>query len=195
MKCEKCGTENFAEYSFCRNCGNSLKKDNLVENPVNTSDNNSIVNNSGQVIENVQVPQNVIAQETYNNQSLGVYCQCGQKLEPDWKFCPNCHTPINVEIKNGSVGDVQNNSKSNGNEVIIISIYFFSVACALLLGYSYFFLIAIVDIITGKIVCPKSTVIKIFFWLTIVFVILAVVLLMWFMYLCAGVLGSCSGMG
>ena len=42
--------------------------------------------------------------------SYVVYCKCGQKIEPGWKFCTNCQNPINFDIKNESKNSEQTES-------------------------------------------------------------------------------------
>ena len=52
---------------------------------------------------------------------------------------------------------------------------------------------ALITIITGKIKCPYSVVIKVLFWLTLGYFIFIIVLVIWVIMVCSNSLGSCLG--
>ena len=158
MKCEKCGNIIEDKYIWCPVCGAKKPKDNTVD-----------------------------SEEAINN-SLAVYCQCGQKLKSGWKFCPNCKVPIFFEIKT---------EQKKANKYLII--YAFSVGVYILssfIPYMFYFskialLVGLVTIITGKIKCPKSVIIKVLFWVTLAYVIYVLVLTLWLIWVCTNGIRSC----
>ena len=105
---------------------------------------------------------------------------CGQEINQDWNFCPNCKTPITAKIENENHEiNKQNSTKENNNAYIYITIYTVSMITFFLLGYSLFYLIALVSIIAGKIYCPKNVLIKVLFYITIILMILCIIFILW----------------
>ena len=190
MKCKQCGTENLEGSFVCKKCGKNFSEEYKTVNSLETQIVNE--NNSKQFEENIQTNNNEMNLENNTNNSFAVYCQCGQKLEQNWKFCPKCKSPITIEIKSTTNVEQSKNIK-DGNAIIYVSIFVISIACSYFLQFSWFFLVAIITIITGKIKCPNNKAIKVLFWLTILFIILYVILIMWIILVCSNSISSCPG--
>ena len=68
MKCSQCGEENLEGASVCKKCGKSL-------------------------LESQEEPNKIELLE----ESKEVFCDCGQKLEEDWKYCPYCSDELKIQ--------------------------------------------------------------------------------------------------
>ncbi len=210
MKCEKCGNIIEDKYIWCPVCGTKKPKGVIVNNTASSTQ----VDNKSQENENISIScgkcgkkiklgcnfcnncGNKLIGENISsyNESLVVYCECGQKLESGWKFCSNCQRPITVEIRNEkkSVNEKQNDAN------IYLLIYAISVGVYMFGGLIPFVsyssslcgLVALVTIITGKIKCPNSVIIKVLFWITIVYIICLFILMLWMIVVCNDMLDS-----
>jgi len=211
MKCEKCGKQVPEHLDYCPSCkfqeefgeiqaAKIQKKSPIVDNhrPVGT------------------------------DKAKIITCQCGQKLEPRWRFCPKCNTPTAMNPTNDSkstnnsnttnnttnsvrreiTGDREPSSLNNNHEVPSpnsgnATIYLILFSVSLILGsvvlylssyinnfqspvtlYSFCFLAALIIIITGKINCPNSKIIKVFFVIYLIMVILFIIYFMFRLIMC-----------
>jgi len=98
MNCEKCGKILLEHLDYCPSC--KFQED-LGETQ------------SMQIQKNTPIIDNHRPIET-NNSKL-VTCQCGQKLEPNWRFCPKCNTPTTINPINDSKSTNSNNTSNNAN--------------------------------------------------------------------------------
>lgn len=190
MKCELCGTENLEGSSFCKKCGKNFKEEiksndlpkinekisqEKKENPIQNEKKSPIIKEDK--VENV------------NNEELAVYCECGQKLNQNWKFCPKCKSSFSVITKN-DYNEKQEKDNKNSGISIYICLFAIGIACGIFLnpiGY----LVSLITIITGKIKCPHSAIINVLFYLTIVITILYVIMMVWVMITCMNAISSC----
>ena len=116
-----------------------------------------------------------------------MYCKnCGNKLNNDWKYCPNCQANIetNNNFNNNSKNiDNINNSQSikkfQQGEIICIIAFFIGI-----IGISFdykptiFFLVSLISITFGAIKYPSNKIIKLLFiFFLISFVLLIVYLI------------------
>ena len=121
-------------------------------------------------------------------------------------ICPQCNTPINVEITGGTKTTPVKSEptptqseptpvKSEHSKIYII-IFSVSLALFFLIG-GIGLLIALVTIITGKINCPQSRAIKILFWLYLAAIAAYAIFIMVIMAICFGsasaTINSCIG--
>ena len=114
-----------------------------------------------------------------------IYCtKCGRKIESCYKICPNCKSAVHFKIENmppekqnqeeQSVSEKQTEENSGGSIFVIIYI----------LGL----LASIIVIITAKINCPNSNIIKTLFWITIIIILIIFSIIAAFIEAC----GSCG---
>lgn len=194
MKCEQCGTNNLEGSSFCKKCGKKFKEEFNTTNSLdmNVNEDRKNKDNSRQVEKDNQNSRAETNSENNTNNSFAVYCQCGQRLEPNWKFCPKCKSPITVEIK-GEIDTKGDKNIKDGNAYLYIAIYVISIACGYFLKFNWSFLIAIITIITGEIKYPDNKAIKILFGLTIIHTVLFILFIGWFLIACVYSINSCPG--
>ncbi len=162
MKCNKCGEENKDDSVFCGTCGNKLENGTT----------------------NISIPDTI-------------YCtKCGRKIESCYKICPNCKSAVHFKIENmppekqnqeeQSVREEQIEENSGGTIFVIIYIlcllsFFFS-------GSILGLLASIIVIITAKINCPNSNIVKTLFWITIIIILIIFSIIAAFIEAC----GSCG---
>lgn len=181
MKCEYCGEENLENSSFCKECGKELKKENNKEQDTNN--------------DNIQTKNNdVVLENPSTNNTVTFCCKCGQKLKSDWKICPNCKTPITIEIKN-STNETQNTNVKNGNSAIYVAITIISIVVSYLLDFPFGYLIALITIITGKIKCPTSKVINVLFLLIITLFIIYTIGMVYLVVVLGEMMRACVAVG
>ena len=105
-----------------------------------------------------------------------MFCtNCGNQLNNNDNFCPNCgHNIKKINKKN----------IKEDNSIIYILISIILIIAYIFLKDPILFIGSLITITTGKIKYPKNIIIKIIFWLLIIFIILIIILMIWLMYTC-----------
>lgn len=192
MNCEKCGKPIPAGIDYCPSCKlaenpNYIKYQEERNNKEGNPNNNIEIKTPISTFSSTEEKKEIITEQEKSTEVI-VKCQCGQKLEAGWKSCPQCNTPINVEIATSNTNESTPLKKENST--IYITIF---LAC-LALGYflqGIFYMVALITIITGKIKCPNSRAIKVLFWLSILAIVIYAVLIVWLIISCGMALPSC----
>ena len=187
MKCENCGEENLEGASFCKKCGNDFKKEEVKLIEIEKIEENE-TNEESKNKEKEKI-------ETENNSDkVALYCQCGQKIESGWEFCPNCKAPVTFYIKNIN-GDENSTNQKSDNAIIYIALYFISLASGFIFNFGICYLVTLLIAIAGVITYPKNKIIKILFWIILMLFIIFAFYILWLVITCANALDSCSNMG
>ena len=105
---------------------------------------------------------------------------CGTENPEDATFCKNCGT--NLKTNN----DEQDENIKDNNTSIYISIFLISIICSFFLQSPLAFFIAMISIITGKIKYPDNKIIKILFYLMILFFIIWTIFIIILISICNG---------
>ena len=184
MKCDNCGEENLEGASFCRKCGKKFK---VVDFFADVEKPKALVENEKKTEPSNQTPTNDNVKPNINQ--VAVYCSCGEKLEPGWKFCPKCRNPITVVIKQDGK---EAPSKEDDYSLVYICLYIISMAAYCFFRYPWLYIIAFIIITTGIIKCPNNRAIKILFWLTLAFLILIIIMVMILIVSCSNAARSCQ---
>ena len=171
MNCEKCGKIIPENIDYCPSC---KAKENLEL--MKSGKDGWTVNKEPDISTEKIQDAPIQPQETA---SIVVRCQCGQELEANWKFCPKCNSPINVEITSETPAEEKNN---DGAHIFII--IFIILVGAGFCGVPFAPLGALLVIITAYIKYPKNRTIKILFWLYLFLIVLAVLFMMWMIATC-----------
>jgi uncharacterized membrane protein YvbJ len=185
MKCEKCGKPIPEGIDYCPSCS-------LAENSsyIKYMEEKNNKEETKEKVGEVYIPDaesdEVKKESPAEGASFIVYCECGQKLDPNWKVCPKCGKPVSLEIQAKDAKPVDSGSATI---YIIISIASFAVGWFVT---PFGFLVALITIIAGRIACPNNTAVKVLFWVMIVCFVLYVIFLMWMMVLCTQAAQSCG---
>lgn len=138
MNCLKCGKPISENDKYCSEC--------ISEEKLNTNEELRELNNR------VILDLNSDVDENYKKQCY----KCGQKLQSDWMFCPNCKARIEKENKK----EVNNRSKIEKPLVW----YFISIAACFILPLKLvWILLSQLSIVTGKIKYPNNEIINVIF--------------------------------
>lgn len=195
MICEKCGKPIPNGYHYCPACK-------LAEDPEYLKYKESI--NNSQNITKVQSPnvtslvngKNITyikpTTEPIVQNEVFVKCQCGQKLEPGWKFCPQCKIPITVEISS----NVENKEETTKENVgIYVAIFFSCIILSFIIRkYNYFFYVfALGTLVTALIKYPNSKAIKTLFAAISGMLVLYILAIVFLIASCASAASSCVG--
>ncbi len=166
MKCEKSGKETPNGIGYFLNCESQEKID-LVNQDINNESNDEEIK-TDELVDNTFVTR----------------CQCGQKLKANWKFCPQCKRFINNKSEESNDTNTQEKGK---NPQIYVIIYLISMTLGFSIRSKYdviLLLTGLVIIITGKINCPQSQVIKGLFWLTMLHIAGASIMILLLFSMC-----------
>ena len=162
MKCNKCGEENKDGSIFCGICGNKLENGTT----------------------NIRIPD-------------VIYCtKCGRKIDSSYKICPNCKSAVHFKIENMPQENQNQKEQSisveqieeNGGGQIFVVIYFICLLSFFFSGSVVGLLASIIVIITAKISCPNSNIVKTLFWITIIIILIIFSIIAAFIEAC----GSCA---
>lgn len=173
MKCEKCGKDIPKGFSFCLSCNNNptISEQQIEKETKSINDASNTTNNN---------------QGNSSSQTIIVKCRCGQILEPNWKFCPQCNKPITVEITSSNSKTGNNLDGTNYAIIAIISLglsYFIS---ALIPGGFWIcYIISVISLVTGKIKFPNNIVLKVLFWLMVLHSVIIALFTIWVLVMCS----------
>lgn len=173
MKCEKCGSKiNFA-MKYCERCGSKINKQTYEEESKLVKEEN----------------KEIKCDNNNENQSIkSVFCtNCGREIDVTDKFCRSCGSK-NIENKE-IISEVNSETES-------LSIYIFILLFFALVGGGIFLnglciFLAIVPLIVGKIMCPKSKILK---GLLIGYGIVLLVLTIYFAIIIITCMNACRNM-
>lgn len=164
----------------CNNCGYEL------------NDNWNVCPNCGASTDGVNSVNNSTGTNTEKNKQVDITKnQEGQNVELQSTAVPNSPAPNPAEKTPSG-----NNIDEEKIYLIVYLVGFF--AGAIFSPIRWFaFLVAIASIVTGFIRCPKSTLIKIFFWITVALVALWIIYIIAILVMCASfgsaVSSTCMG--
>lgn len=118
-----------------------------------------------------------------------MYCnKCGEKTSDSWKYCPNCRNVLNSENK-------ETNEQNTKSKEAIVYIVLFFIGLIGIYAFRYakgaFFLISLISIVTGYIRCPDNKIIKIIFWLFLIWTAIIIIFSIIFIYVCLTTFASC----
>ena len=176
MDCPKCKKQIPENIDYCPSCKaeDELEK---IRKPSSTIDDT----------------KNEAITKTETKSTLVVKCKCGQCLEADWKFCPHCKTPIDVQITSTETKQIPAEEEGNPKTYIIIFFVCVVLGCLPYRFMPVFGLASLATIITAKIKFPNSTVIKVLFWLVVISSIIGLLIIILMIALCWGTITSCPG--
>ena len=166
MKCDECGTENLEGSTFCKKCGKSFLEENSP----------------------TKVKEEI---ETNTNNDPNVYCECGQELKKEWNYCPSCKKPITEEVKKTITNKKNEDIYDNANIYIILILI--SIVISIFINFYFGFIIATVAVITGLINHPKNEILRIFFLIILLSVIVYIIFTVWIIPSCVNTIRSCPG--
>lgn len=183
MKCQKCGEENLDNLTICKKCKEDLNK---IDQTILDANNNNQSNPN----DTAKTSAEKLELNTAN--SVNVYCQCSQKLEPDCKICPSCKRPVNVVIK-PVVDELKKTKNENVKALIIITI----AALLLLIGNIKTPIIGMalfsITIVSGKIAYPENKFLNAAFGIMIIFLIILIVAYILSFIILRDTINSCIG--
>ena len=125
-----------------------------------------------------------------------MYCKkCGKKIKETWKYCPNCKLSLqknNIETNYDNI--IKQKKKEKEDSIIYISIFLVSILGFLIFKplSGYFFVASLISIVTGYMKCPNNKVIKILFVIYCLFMILAILITLYFIFTCADAVSRIS---
>ncbi len=117
------------------------------------------------------------------------YClKCGKKVLESWKFCTYCGSDLTKLIQENEVVEKKNNP-------IFYALLF--LCCFLFIiifrNFVLFFVSATIVLVTGKIKCPKSSLINVLFVFLITLFVLFILFLIFIILICGALSISCIG--
>lgn len=125
-----------------------------------------------------------------------MYCKkCGEKLNENWKYCPNCKNILNNETVEMSEEKIIEAKKKETKEAIIYILIFFVGLIGLFTSESVrgiFFLISLISIVNGYVKCANNKFIKLLFWLFLICINIYIIFIIILVFTCAHEVANCN---
>lgn len=115
--------------------------------------------------------------------------KCGYELKENWNICPKCAEIIKKE----NIDYYTINKEDEGlpnyerKDKTCLIIFLISIAGSIFLDKlrGICFIIALITIVDGYVKYPKSTTIKVFFWIFAILIIMAILSIVLFVFTCS----------
>ena len=187
MNCKKCGKPISEDIGYCSECRmmESSADVEIQKEQISEVDNEKIKEE-----EKSELSIDSSVKPVTNAIVMGRSCQCGQKLNSAWKCCPKCGVSVVFET-DGESSEVTVTSVKKENITVYIIIYSIGILLFVLFGILAL-LIPLITIITAKINCPNSVVIKVLFWITIFFSVVFFTVVIILIMMCNNIMNDCA---